>query len=104
MKPTPQISSNHRPSRTEGTIRPQFGTLPLTDYSFQATADTAETSSATAERQISELRTFRVISREFFRAEATHDYVAEAIFFVGISCVAAWPIAVMLKQLVRMMI
>jgi hypothetical protein len=88
----------------EGTIRPQSGTLPLTDYSFQATADAAETSSATAEQQISELRTFRVISREFFRAEATHDYVAEAIFFVGISCVALWPIVVMLNQLVGMMI
>ena len=104
MKPTPQISSNHRPARTESTVRPKSLGLPLTDYSFQATAEAAGTSSAIAEKQMTESRTFRVISRDFFGAEATHDYVIEAMFFAGISGAAAWPIAVMLNQLMGMMI
>jgi hypothetical protein len=103
MKPTAQISSNHRPLRTEGTVRPQPGSLPLTDYSFQATAQASGTSSC-VETQLAELRTFRIISREFFQAEAVHEYATEAVFFAGIACVAAWPIVVVLNQLTGMMI
>jgi hypothetical protein len=96
MKPTPQISPSQRPSRGESS--------PLTDYAYQLTAEALDRSSVIAEKAISERRTFRKVSSEFFGAEASREYVTEAIFFAWISCVAAWPISVMLHQLLRWMI
>lgn len=57
--------------------------------------------SAISEKGVSELRTFRKVSKEFFGVEAGRDYIAEAILFVCISCVAAWPIAIAIHQLTR---
>ena len=96
MKPTPQTSPSQRPSRGESS--------PLTDYAYQLTAEAVDRSSAIAKKAISELRTFRKVSSDFFAAEASREYVTEAIFFASISCVAAWPISVMLYQLLRWMI
>jgi hypothetical protein len=90
MKPTPQISRSQRHSRGENS--------PLTDYAYQLPAEAVDRSSV-AEKAISERRTFRKVSNEFFRAEATREYVTEAIFFLGISCVAAWPVTVAIHQL-----
>jgi hypothetical protein len=96
MKPTPQISPIQRSSRGESS--------PLTDYAYQLTAEAVDRSSVIAEKAISERRTFRKVSNEFFGAEASREYVTEAIFFASISCAAAWPISVMLHQLLRWMI
>jgi hypothetical protein len=101
MKPTNQISSNERDSN------PRHGhrNFPLTDYSYQTPAEVVSGSSAIAQEEIAHhLRTFRQISREFFGAEANREYVAEAIFFSCISLVAAWPVGVMIRQLITMMI
>jgi hypothetical protein len=95
MKPTPQISPSRHDSRGDSS--------PLTDYAYQLTAETVDRSSI-AERAISERRTFRKVSTQFFGAEATREYVTEAIFFFGISCVAAWPLSVVIHQLTRWMI
>jgi hypothetical protein len=96
MKPTPQISPSQRHSRGESS--------PLTDYAYQLTAEAVDRSSLIAEKAISERRTFRKVSNEFFAAEANREYVTEAIFFASMSCAAAWPISVMLHQLLRWMI
>lgn len=48
--------------------------------------------------------TFWKISAGYFGAEASIDYATEAILFAAISVVAAWPIAVLLNQLLRWMI
>ena len=77
---------------------------PLLDYSYQSTAKAVEPASTLAQRGISEMRTFRTISRQFFGAQARQEYVKEAIFFVSISCVAAWSVTVMIQQLISMMI
>lgn len=104
MKPTPQISSIQRSSKGETyTFRNQHP-APLTDYSYHSTAKTTGHGSVTAEKRLSESRTFRQISNKFFGTEAGLDYVTEAIFFASISCVAAWPVAVMVDQLMTMMI
>jgi len=104
MKPTPQVSSNQRHTRGDSSASPDHRSRPLTDYSFQLTAEALSRSSAIAEKGIAELRTFRKISREYFGAEAGGEYLKEGIFFAWITCVAAWPITVMMYELTRMMI
>jgi hypothetical protein len=97
MKPTPQLSSNQRALHDRRSF-------PITDYSFQSTAETVAQPSAISAKGVSELRTFRKVSNEFFGVEANRDYLAEAILFVCISCVAAWPIVIAIHQLTRWMI
>jgi hypothetical protein len=104
MKPTPQISLNGHDSHRESDARRDHRSFPLTDYSYQSTAESLDRSSAIAEKLTAELRTFRTISRKFFGGEANRDYIAEALFFVSISGVAAWPVSVMIRQLITMMI
>lgn len=106
MKPTPQISSAKGASRRDSRAGDDQQSLPLTDYDFQSTGETAGTSNAIAEQTHAgrELRTFRQVSREFFGAEASIAYVTEAFFFVSISAVAAWPMTVMMHQLLRWII
>src|SRR6202162_4343291 len=104
MKPTPQVSSSQRYPRGDSRASGDHRSCPLTDYSFQSTAEALSRSSAIAEKGIAELRTFRKISREYFGAEAGGEYLKEGIFFAWITCVAAWPITVMMYELTRMMI
>jgi hypothetical protein len=82
------------------------GNSPITDYFYQPALESHVASGAIAEKTaaLRELCTFRSISSEFARVEAGREYVAEAIYFVAISLVAAWPIAVALHQLTRWMI
>jgi hypothetical protein len=97
MKPTPQIQQRS-PRKQES--------FPLTDYSFQSTAEVVEKASTLVHKQIRPPRlpaSWR-ISRDYFGAEATRDFVTESIFFVWIAGVAAWPICMMLNQLLHWMI
>jgi len=94
MKPTPTLDSNPRHSR-------DCRSFPLTDYSYQSNVETAAQLSVISQKGISELRTFRKVSRDFLGAEAGRDYIAEVILFACISCVAAWPIAIAIHQLTR---
>lgn len=102
MKPTPQISLNQRNLRRDSHASRDHQSFPLTDYSFQSTAAGVGRSSATAEKGIAKLRTFRKLRDEFFGAEASRDYVAEALFFSVITGVSAWPIISMIAALARM--
>jgi len=91
MKPTPQIQQRN---------------FPLTDYPYQATAEAVETASTLAQKKIRlpHLRASWRISHDYFGAEATRDFVAELFFFGWITAVAAWPVGVMLHQLVHWII
>jgi hypothetical protein len=104
MKPAPQVSSNQRHPRGDSSASRERRSSPLTDYSFQSTAEALSRSSARAEKGIAELRTFRKVSREYFSAEAGDEHLKEGIFFAGIACVAVWPITVMMYELMQMMI
>src|SRR6266436_8768693 len=104
MKPTPQVSSNQRHPRDDSSASRDRRSCPLTEYSFQSTAEAPSRTSARVEKGIAELRTFRKVSREYFGAEAGGEYLREGIFFAWITCVAAWPITVMMYELTRMMI
>ena len=90
MKPTPQISPSRHDLRGDSS--------PLTDYAYQLSGKAIDRSSV-AEKALSERRTFRKVSKDFFGAEATREYVTEAIFFLLISCIAAWPVTVAIHQL-----
>jgi len=100
MKPTFQISHNQHGSRRDNRAQRGHRSFPLTDYSFQATAD-AKASSA-AVRPATKAPAFHKLSSEFFGAETSRDYVAELLFFILITCLAAWPITSMLIAVVRM--
>lgn len=91
MKPTPQI-------------RPR--NFPLTDCSYQMPDAVIETPTTVAGKTIRQpqLRSFWKISAGYFGAEASLDFVTEAILFAAISAVATWPTAVLLHQLLRWMI
>jgi len=104
MKPTPQVILNHDHVRGDGNGRRDHRGYPLTDCSFQSTAEALHRSSTIAEKGIAELRTFRKVSRDYFGAEAGGEHLKEGIFFASIACVAAWPITVMMYELMRMMI
>jgi hypothetical protein len=101
MKSISQVTSNQHYARGEGNLRCDHRGFPITDCSFQSSAGVIDHASANPEKGIVELRTFRRISREYFRGEATGEYLKEAIFFAWIACVAAWPITVMMYALMR---
>jgi len=91
MKPIPQISHNQHASRN----------FPLTDYSFQATADAKSGSSAVGPAK--KAPAFHKISSEFFSAETSRDYIAELLFFILITGIAAWPVMSMLIAVIRLL-
>jgi hypothetical protein len=90
MKPTPQISPRQHASRS----------FPLTDYSFQATADAKSSSSAV--RPATKAPAFHRLSSEFFDTEMSRDYVTQFLLFTLIAGVSAWPIISMLLAVTRL--
>jgi hypothetical protein len=90
MKPTPQISHNQDGSRN----------LPLTDYSFQATAE-AQTSSSSGQLATKSPGFYR-LSSEFFGTEMSRNYVTEFLLFTLIGGISAWPIMSMLVAVTRL--
>ena len=92
MKPTPQISSNQRKQRI----------FPLTDYQYQTNALSADRAAAAKTPATRELQTFRKLSTEFFANEAPRNYVAELLFFILITGIAAWPIISSMVAITRL--
>ena len=90
MKPTIQISPNQHVSRS----------FPLTDYSFQTTADAKSSSSAV--RPATKSPAFHKLSSEFFGAEASRDYFAEFSVFMLITGISVWPIISALVAVTRL--
>jgi len=90
MKPTPQISRSQR----------VFRNLPLTDYSFQTTADNKSSSSTVLPTTKSPA--FHKLSSEFFGAETSRDYIAELLFFILITGISGWPIISALVAIIRL--
>ena len=92
MKPTPQISSNQRKQRS----------FPLTDYQYQTNALSADRAVAKKTPAVRELETFRKLSTEFIATEAPRDYIAELLFFILITGIAAWPIVSSMIAITRL--
>src|SRR6266568_7801661 len=100
MKSILQINQKQRGSRRDDGARRNHQSFPLTDYNYRPTAD-AEGISPTGRLAIKP-PAFHKISSEFLGAETSRDYVAELLFFILITCLAAWPIMSMLIAVVRM--
>ena len=100
MKPTPQISHTQRASRHDNRARHKHPSFPLTDYNYRPTAE-AEASSL-AVRPVTKAPAFHKLSSKFFGAETSRDYVAELLFFILITGIAAWPVVSMLIAVIRL--
>ncbi len=100
MKPVLQINHKQRGLRRDNRVRRNYRSFPLTDYNYRPTAETQVSSSAG--RPATKSPAFHKLSSEFFGAETSRDYVAELLFFILITGVAAWPVVSMLIAVIRL--
>jgi len=100
MKPILQINHKQRGSRRDNRVRRGHQSFPLTDYNYRPTAETQMNSSAG--RPVTRSPAFYKLSSEFLGGETSRDYVAELLFFVLITGIAAWPVVSMLIAVIRM--
>jgi hypothetical protein len=100
MKTILQTNQKQRDSRRDDRVRRGRKSLPLTDCNYRPTAE-AEVNSPTGRPAIKS-PAFHKLSSEFLGTETSRDYVAELLFFILITCVAAWPIVSMLIAVIRM--
>lgn len=100
MKPILQINHKQRDSRRDNRARRSHQSFPLTDYNYHPTAESQVNSSA--RWRATKSPAFHKLSSEFFGTEASRDYIAELLFFVLITGIAAWPIVSMLIAVIRL--
>ena len=100
MKPILQTNHKQRDSGRDDPARRRHESFPLTHYNYRPTTE-AETISPAC-RQINKSPAFHKLSSEFLGAETSRDYVAELLFFILITCLAAWPVVYMLIAVIRM--
>ncbi len=100
MKPILQINHKQRGSRRDNRAGRSHKSFPLTDYNYHPTAENQVNSSALW--RTTKSPAFHKLSSEFLGAETSRDYVAELLFFILITGIAAWPIMSMLIAVIRM--
>ena len=100
MKPILQINHKQRGSRRDNRVRCSHQSFPLTDYNYHPTAESEVNSSA--RWRATKSPAFHKLSSEFFGAETSRNYVAELLFFLLITGLAAWPVVSMLIAVIRM--
>jgi hypothetical protein len=100
MKPLPQINHNQRGSRRDNRARRGNRRVLPTDYNYRPTAETQLSSSAG--QPATKSPAFHILSSEFFNAETSRNYVAELLFFILITGIAAWPVMSMLVAVTRL--
>jgi hypothetical protein len=73
---------------------------PVTDCPYQPVSGDPRTASSHLNLSApSAGRSFRDLSNDFLREEMKRDYVSEALCFLIIVSVSAWPIAIMMRAL-----
>src|SRR6185437_8600478 len=100
MKPILQINNKQRGSRRDNRAWRSHQSFPLTDYNYHPTAE-SQVNSSTLWRT-TKSPAFHKLSSEFLGAETSRDYLAELLFFILITGIAAWPIMSMLVAVMRM--
>jgi len=100
MKPILQVNHRQRGSRRDDLPWRSHHSFPLTDYNYRPIRE-AETIS-TAGRSAIKSPAFHKIGSEFLGAETSRDYVAELLFFILITGIAAWPVVSMLIAVTRL--
>jgi hypothetical protein len=100
MKPILQINHKQQGSRRDNRERRSQQSFPLTDYHYHPTAESQANSSALW--RTSKSPAFHKLSSEFLGGETSRDYVAELLFFILITGLAAWPVVSMLIAVIRL--
>ena len=100
MKPILQINHKQRGSRRDNRTRRSDQSFPLTDYNYHPTAESQVNSSA--RWRATKSPAFHKLSSEFLGGETSRDYLAELLFFIVITGLAAWPIMSMLIAVTRL--
>jgi hypothetical protein len=100
MKPILQINHKQRGSGRDNRARRSHESFPLTDYSYHPTAESQVNSSALW--RTTKSPAFHKLSSDFLGGETSRDYVAELLFFIVITGLAAWPIMSMLIAVIRL--
>ena len=100
MKPIIKINHNQRGLTRADLARRRHEDFPLTDYNYRPTTDAEAISPAGWPAVKSPA--FHKMSSEFLGAETSRDYVAELLFFILITCLAAWPVMSMLIAVMRL--
>ena len=100
MKPILQINHKQRDSRRDDRVRHGHKSFPLTDYNYHPTAESQVNSSAVW--RTTKAPAFHKLSSEFLNGETSRDYLAELLFFIVITGLAAWPIMSMLIAVISM--
>ena len=100
MKPILQINHKQRGSRRDNRARRGHKSSPLTDYNYHPTAESQVNSSALW--RTTKSPAFHKLSSEFLGGETSRDYLAELLFFIVITGLAAWPIMSMLIAVIRL--
>ena len=96
MNTTPQLDSNLLVD-TDPTQPTAAGGTAVTDFQYHALE--AKTSAAPTKKVLPQLTTFRALGRQVFGPTAGREYLSEAILFVSMLVVAAWPLGVTLNLL-----
>jgi len=98
----PKLQTNHKQCGSRRNNRPghRHHSFPLTDYSYHPTAESPVNSSA--RWRASKSPAFHKLSSEFLGGETSRDYVAELLFFILITGIAAWPVVSMLIAVTRL--
>jgi hypothetical protein len=100
MKPILQINDKQRRSRRDNRAGRTHQSFPLTDYNYRPTTESQV--NPCVGRPANKSPAFHKLSSEFFGAETSRDYVAELLFFILITGVAAWPVMSMLIAVIRL--
>ena len=100
MKSIIEINHKKQGSRRDDLARRRHENFPLTHYNYRPITE-AEAILPAGQRGIKP-PAFHKLSSEFLGAETTRDYVAELLFFILITCLAAWPVMSMLIAVIRM--
>jgi hypothetical protein len=100
MKPILQINHKQRGLRRDNRARHRHQSFPLTDHNYHPTTETQVNSSVGW--RAAKSPAFHKLSSEFLGGETSRDYVAELLFFIVITGLAAWPIMSMLIAVIRM--
>jgi hypothetical protein len=100
MKPILLINHKQRGSRRDNRARRSHKSFPVTDYNYHPTAESQVNSSALW--RTTKSPAFHKLSSEFLGGETSRDYVAELLFFIVITGLAAWPIMSMLVAVIRL--
>ena len=100
MKPILQINHKQRGPRRDKHARRGHQSFPLTDYNYRPTAEAEAISPAG--QPATKAPAFHKLSSEFLGGETSRDYVAELLFFILITGIAAWPVMSMLIAVTRL--